>query len=112
MAPRRGMVVRTGLRSRLLCTVGPNLVKRPGLPLPRPLQVHLQWSSTFTDMTYLTEQVLKFTSLTWRSTMPAAEPVTIYYSELIAKLLARLKHVPGWSPATLRSRLRTSRWFL
>ncbi len=63
-------------------------------------------------MTYLTEQALKFTSLTWRSTLPAAEPVTIYYSELIAGLLARLKHVPEWSPAVLRARLRTSRWFL
>ena len=112
MTPRRGMVLRTSPYSRLLCTVGPNLVKRPGLPLPRPLQLHLHRASTFKDMTYLTEQVLKFTSLTWRSTLPAAEPVTIYYSELIAGLLARLKHVPGWSPAALRSRLRTSRWFL
>jgi hypothetical protein len=112
MAPRRGLVLQTSRNSRLLCTVGPSLVKRPGLPLPRPLQVHLHRASTFTDMTYLTEQVLKFTSLTWRSTLPAAEPVTIYYSELIAGLLARLRRVPGWSTAALRARLRTSRWFL
>lgn len=112
MAPRRGLVVATSPYSRLLCTIGPNLVKRPGLPLPRPVQLRLHRASTFRDMTYLTEQVLKFTALTWRSTLPAADPVTIYYSELIAELLARLKHVPGWSPASLRSRLRASRWFL
>jgi Piwi domain len=112
MAPARGTIIQTTGRSRLLSTVGPQLVKRAGLPLPRPLQIHLHRASTFTDMVYLTEQVLKFTSLTWRSTMPAAEPVSIYYSELIAHLLARLRHVPGWSPATLSSRLRTSRWFL
>jgi hypothetical protein len=112
MAPPRGLVVQTSPWSRLLCTVGPALVKRPNTPLPRPLQIHLHRASTFTDMVYLTDQVLKFTSLTWRSTLPASEPVTIYYSELIANLLARLRHVSGWSPATLRSSLRNSRWFL
>jgi hypothetical protein len=38
--------------------------------------------------------------------------VTIYYSELIAELLARLKAVPGWSPVMLNTRLRASKWFL
>jgi hypothetical protein len=112
MAPARGLSVQIGPRSRLLCTIGPRLVKRPNTPIPRPLQIHLHNASTFTDMVYLTDQVLKFTALTWRSTLPAAEPVTIYYSELIARLLGRLRNVPGWSPASLTSRLRTSRWFL
>jgi hypothetical protein len=112
LVPARGLVVQTSPRSRLLCTIGPQLVKRPGMPIPRPLQLHLHRSSTFGDMVYLTDQVLKFTALTWRSTLPAAEPVTIYYSELIARLLGRLRNVPGWTPAVLSSRLRTSRWFL
>lgn len=110
--PDRGLIVQTGQYARLISTRGVTLVKRAGLPLSRPLQVHLHRASTFTDLHYLSEQVLKFTGLSWRSTQPAADPVTIYYSELIARLLGRLKAVPGWSPALLDARLRTSKWFL
>jgi len=111
-APDRGTIVQTGKYSRLITTTGVSLVKRAGLPLPRPLQVHLHRHSTFTDLHYLSEQVLKFTGLSWRSTQPAADPVTIYYSELIARQLARLRVVPDWSPTLLDTRLRTSKWFL
>lgn len=111
-APDRGLIVETGKYSRLLTTTGTTLVKRPGLPLPRPLQLHLLRGSTFDDLHYLSEQVLKFTALSWRSTQPAADPVTIYYSELIARLLARMRSVPDWSPALLNARLRTSKWFI
>lgn len=111
-APERGLIVQTDRYSRLITTTGVSLVKRAGLPLPRPLHVHLHRHSTYTDLHYLAEQVLKFTALSWRSTLPAADPVTIYYSELIAGHLARLRAVPGWSPALLDSRLRTSKWFL
>jgi hypothetical protein len=112
LVPDRGLIVQTGKYSRLICTTGVTLVKRPGLPISRPLQVHLHRGSTFTDLHYLSEQVLKFTALSWRSTQPAADPVTIYYSELIARLLGRLKAVPDWSPALLNARLRTSKWFI
>lgn len=111
-APDRGLIAQTGAFSRLVNTSGVTLVKRAGLPLPRPLQVHLHRGSTFSDLHYLSEQVLKFTALSWRSSQPAADPVTIYYSELIARLLGRLKAVPDWSPALLDSRLRTSKWFI
>lgn len=111
-APERGLIVQTGRYSRLVTTTGVTLVKRAELPLPKPLQVHLHRHSTFTDLHYLSEQVLKFTSLSWRSTHPSADPVTIYYSELIARHLARLRAVPDWSPALLDARLRTSKWFL
>lgn len=111
-APDRGLIAQTGAFSRLVNTSGVTLVKRAGSPLPHPLQVHLHRGSTFSDLHYLSEQVLKFTALSWRSTQPAADPVTIYYSELIARLLGRLKAVPGWSPALLDTRLRTSKWFI
>jgi hypothetical protein len=111
-APERGMIVQIGRYSRLLATSGPTLIKRPGAPLPRPLHVRLHPLSTFRDLAYLTEQVLKFTSLSWKSTLPARKPVTIYYSELIAGLLARFRAVPDWSPAVLNTKLRASRWFL
>lgn len=110
--PDRGTMAQVGQSTRLLCTNGPQQIKRVTTPLPAPLLVHLHQKSSYRDLAYLTEQALKFTSLTWRSTQPAYSPVTIYYSELIAELLARLQNVPGWSPAVLNSKLRTSRWFL
>jgi Piwi domain len=110
--PARGTILQLGRYTRLLCTSGPSLVKKENSPLPRPLLVHLHPQSTFVDLAYLTEQVLKFTSLSWRSTLPAKKPVSIYYSELIAGLLSRLRSVPDWSPAMLNVKLRASRWFL
>jgi hypothetical protein len=112
--PKRGLVVQLGKDTRLVCANGPLQIKKPTTPLPMPLLVHLHPLSTGSgcDLTYLTEQVLKFTSLTWRSTQPAYTPVTIYYSELISDLLVRLKQVPGWSPAPLNTKLRSSKWFL
>lgn len=110
--PERGLLVQLGSRTRLLSTVGPQQIKREVTPLPKPLLLKLHDRSTVRDLVYLSEQALKFTSLTWRSTQPAGKPVTIYYSELIAELLARLRSVPGWSPNMLRTKLLASKWFL
>ena len=110
--PDRGTVMQIGRYTRLVCTNGPQLIKHENAPLPAPLLVHIHRGSTFNDLTYLAEQVLKFTGLSWRSTLPAKKPVSIYYSELIAELLSRLKGVEGWSPAVLNMKLRASRWFL
>ena len=111
-APDRGCAIRIGENTMLLNVCGAPLVKRPQLPLPEPVLVHLHPQSTFKDLNYLTEQVLKFTGLSWRSTLPARKPVTIYYSELITEFLARCRCVLDWSPAMLNTRLRSSRWFL
>jgi hypothetical protein len=112
MAPARGFARQLGAMTWLLSTNGISQIKKPTTPLPSPLLVHLHKKSTGCDLPYLTDQVLKFTSLTWRSTQPASEPVTIYYSALIADLLTRLKAVPGWSPNVLNTKLRASKWFL
>ena len=110
--PERGTIVQQGRYTRLLATNGPALLKRGSSPIPRPLLIRLHKESTYRDLGYLSEQVLKFTSLSWRSTLPANRPVSVYYSELIAGLLARLRNVRDWSPATLNIKLRASRWFL
>ena len=112
LVPERGTITQLGRYTRLVCTNGPFLIKHENAPLPSPLLVHIHKGSTFNDLGYLSEQVLKFTGLSWRSTLPAKKPVSIYYSELIADLLGRLRSVPGWSPAVLNTRLRASRWFL
>jgi hypothetical protein len=112
MVPPRGRVVQLGRFTRLLCTKGPSLIKRPVTPLPAPVLIHLHPESTYRDLQYLSEQVLKFTNLSWRGTQPAEDPVTVYYSEMIGKLLGRLRKVDGWSPSLLNTRLRHSMWFL
>ena len=110
--PERGTVVQLGSHTQLVSTKGPRLIKGPDTPLPRPLLVNLHRDSTYVDLDYLTEQVLRFTSLSSRSTMPARTPVSILYSHLIASLLGRLAGVPQWSSAVVNTKLRASRWFL
>ncbi|MCY4589331.1 MAG: hypothetical protein OXE86_01945, partial [Alphaproteobacteria bacterium] len=101
-----------GRSTRLLAVNSGSLIKRAHTPLPKPLLIHVHPASTFTDVDYLSEQVLKFTSLSWRSTLPVHTPVTIFYSERIAELLGRLRNVPQWSTTALDVKLRYSRWFL
>lgn len=111
-APPRGSIARVSRLTRLLAVNSPTLIKRANAPLPTPLLVSLHPDSTFKDVDYLAEQALKFTSLSWRSTLPAATPVTVFYSERIAELLGRLKSMPNWSSANLNVKLKWSRWFL
>jgi len=111
-APARGTIARIGRATRLLAINSGKLVKRANTPLPKPLLISLHRDSTFKDVDYLAEQALKFTSLSWRSTLPARTPVTIFYSERIAELLGRLRAVPDWSSTALSVRLKWSRWFL
>ena len=111
-APERGTIAQIGRSSRLLAVNSGNLIKRANTPLPKPLLINVHPASTFTDVDYLSEQVLKFTSLSWRSTLPVHTPVTVFYSERIAELLGRLRDVPQWSTTALEVKLRYSRWFL
>lgn len=111
-APERGKIIQIGKYTRLLCTNSPPLIKKTTTPLPSPLLIRLDSESNYRDLTYLSEQVLKFTALSWRSTFPVAKPVSIYYSELIANLLGRLRNVINWSSTMLNINLRASKWFL
>lgn len=110
--PERGTAVHIGRYTRLLTITGPKQIKREATPLPSPLLIHWHPESTYADIDYLTEQVLNFTSLSWKSVHPTRAPVTILYSELIAESLVKLKQIETWSPSQLRTRLQASRWFL
>jgi Piwi domain len=111
-APARGTIARIGRSTRLLAVNSGKLIKRQNSPLPAPLLISLHPDSTFKDVDFLAEQALKFTSLSWRSVLPAETPVTIFYSERIAELLGRLKDVPDFSTTALSVKLKWSRWFL
>jgi len=111
-APERGRFLRLSDHEVLLTLTGPRDVKQVSDGMPRPVQLRLGRGSTFNDMTYLTRQVNTFACHSWRSYFPAPLPVTILYSELIARLLGNLSTVPHWNPIHLLGRTGEGRWFL
>lgn len=111
--PTRGLYAEIGHNETLLTLTGPQQLKRPTDGLPRPLLLTLHRDSTFTDLIYLTKQVYWFSNHSWRSFLPAAMPVTIYYSDLVAGLLGRLDRLGNrWSPSVMLGKIGTTRWFL
>lgn len=116
--PSAGTIARISGRKRLAQTLGPEGVPHSDIPLIAPLLVTIynkrkaEGVKYFDDLTYLTEQVYKFTGLSWKTVRPVKSPVTMEYSELIARQLGRLETIPDWSPRALDSLLPTSKWFL
>jgi hypothetical protein len=111
--PVRGLFAEVGNNETLLTLTGPQQLKRPTDGLPKPLLLSLHRDSTFTDIIYLTKQVCWFSNHSWRSFLPAAMPVTIYYSDLVAGLLGRLDRLGNrWSPSVMLGKIGTTRWFL
>jgi hypothetical protein len=111
-APMRGRFLRLSGYEVLITLTGANEVKQPSDGLPRPILLRLGRGSTFNDMTYLTRQVNTFACHSWRSYFPSPLPVTILYSELIARLLGHLSTLPQWNPSQMLGRIGETRWFL
>ena len=111
-APLRGRLLRLSGYEVLLTLTGAKEVKRPSDGMPRPVLLRLGRGSTFNDMTYLSRQVDTFACHSWRSYDPSPFPVTITYSQLIARLLGRLSLVPRWNPAQMLGRIGETLWFL
>ncbi|OBR49624.1 argonaute/piwi family protein [Paraburkholderia tropica] len=112
LAPERGLSVQVSDRETLLFFTGGRDLKqtRDGHPVPTLLRLHRQ--STFRDMTYLTRQAFDFACHSWRMFTPAPLPITIHYSELMARLLSGLRNVPDWDPDTMLGPVSRTRWFL
>jgi len=66
----------------------------------------------FSDLHYITQQIFKFSYLSWRSFMPNQKPATMQYSNLIAKILGRLRMIPGWKSEVINFNLKYKKWFL
>lgn len=110
--PGRGLFMRLSRREVLLSLTGPGDVKRVQDGVPSPVLLRLHRSSTFEDTTYLARQVFTFSSHSWRSFFPSSMPVTITYSQLIAKMMGQLGTVSCWNPNAMLGRLGETRWFL
>jgi hypothetical protein len=111
-APKRGMFFRISRSEVLLSLTGANEVKRPQDGIPAPVLLRLHRESTFDDTTYLARQVFTFSCHSWRGFFPSPMPVTIVYSELIAKMLGQLGTVSYWNPNAMLGRIGKTRWFL
>jgi hypothetical protein len=110
--PQRGHAVLVSPNEVLLTVSGPYDMKLATQGLPQPLLLALHRASTFTDIEYLAGQVFRLTAMSWRRFYPSSSPITIQYSNLIASLLGRLRHVRNWNADILATAFRTSRWFL
>lgn len=111
-APTRGHYIELNKYECLVTLVGAMEVKKAEDGLPAPLLLRLHRGSTFTDMTYLSRQLFFLANHSWRTFMPSSMPITITYSELIAKLLGELTHIPKWNPDSMLGPIGSSRWFL
>lgn len=110
--PLRGIYQPLSQREALVTLTGPKELKQVDDGMPFPILLSLHRNSTFVDLNYLARQVFLFSAHSWRSFLPASMPVTIVYSQLIARLLGNLSRLPSWSPDSVRGRLGRSRWFL
>lgn len=112
MAPSRGYYVSLSKWETLLVLTGPKEVKKSTDGMPSPLLLRLHRDSTFRDLSYLSKQAYAFSDHSWRGFLPVSMPVTISYSQLIARMLGRLNQVSHWNPDAMLGRLGRSRWFL
>ena len=64
------------------------------------------------DLSYITQQIFSFTYLSWRSFLPGEQPATMLYSNLISKLLSKMRNVAGWDADNLNYGLKRKKWFL
>jgi hypothetical protein len=111
-APFRGNYITVNKSNSILSLTGAREVKKASDGLPYPVLLHLHPASTFTDLEYLTKQVFVFACHSWKSFDMARMPVTIMYSQLIARLLGRLGALSNFSVDSLHGRLNRLRWYL
>lgn len=112
LAPPRGLLWKIDKHEALLSFTGARELKRSEDGIPQPLLLRLHRDSTFKDITYLCRQAFAFSCHSWRSFSPAPLPITILYSELIARLLRGLSDVSGWDADAMLGRIGRTRWFL
>ncbi|CEN45192.1 Piwi domain-containing protein [Capnocytophaga canis] len=103
--------------------LGANELKTSKHGMSKPVQIKIRtpqgnYQNTelndmlFYDLSYITQQIFSFTYLSWRSFLPAEEPATMKYSNLISKLLGKMRNVQGWDADKLNYGLKRKKWFL
>lgn len=81
-------------------------------PVPPPVIVRIHENSTYKDLPYITQQVVDFSYLNWRSFFPSELPAPIFYSSIMAGLSQRLEMIDSWNATMLDQHFRRKTWFL
>lgn len=103
--------------------LGANELKTGKQGMSKPIQIKIRTPQgnydnnglndlIFYDLSYITQQIFSFTYLSWRSFLPGEEPATMKYSNLISRLLGKMRSVPGWDADRLNYGLKRKKWFL
>ena len=112
LAPPRGKFLYLSKYETLVYLIGQRELRQASDGHPRGLILNIHKDSTFKDLTYLTTQLYNFSSHSWRSYFPNPMPVTISYSDLIARNLGWLNQLPGWNDSIMIGKIGQSQWFL
>lgn len=121
--PNRGANIILDRSSCLVQMLGPQEIKTEKHGFSNPIYIRLRLperNSTkseierllFTDLAYIVQQIYSFTYLNWRGFLPQEKPATMLYSDLIARLLGKLRKIEGWDPSVLNFSLKRKKWFL
>ena len=112
LAPPRGKFLVLSKYETLVYLIGQRELRQALDGHPRGLILNIHRDSTFKDIKYLTTQLYNFSSHSWRSYFPNPMPVTISYSDLIARNLGWLNQLPGWNDSIMIGKIGQSQWFL
>ncbi|TAK31056.1 MAG: hypothetical protein EPO21_18290 [Chloroflexota bacterium] len=110
LIPPRRLMVEIGPRERLVNFIGPQQYRRRGTPAP--VRFTLDRASTFRDLDYLVQQAYDFSLMSWRSFNPGTQPVTVFYSELMAGMNSRLRQLVPWNQEIIKTKLKRKLWFI
>jgi len=112
LAPLRGKTFKLSKHEMLIYLIGQRELRQDTDGHPRGVILDVHKDSTFKDIKYLSAQLYSFASHSWRSYFPNPMPVTISYSDLIARNLGWLNQLPGWSDSVMIGKIGQSQWFL
>ncbi|MBA3015466.1 MAG: stem cell self-renewal protein Piwi domain-containing protein [Proteobacteria bacterium] len=112
LAPLRGKTFKLSKHEMLVYLIGQRELRQDSDGHPRSVILDVHKDSTFKDIKYLSAQIYNFASHSWRSYFPNPMPVTISYSDLIARNLGWLNQLPGWNDSVMIGKIGQSQWFL
>ncbi len=112
LAPPRGKTFQLSKHEMLVYLIGQRELRQDTDGHPRGIILDVHKDSTFKDIKYLSTQIYSFASHSWRSYFPNPMPVTISYSDLIARNLGWLNQLPGWNDSVMIGKIGQSQWFL
>jgi hypothetical protein len=121
--PNRGSNIFLDSETCIIQMLGANELKTAKQGMSKPIQIKIRTPQgnydnnglndlIFHDLSYITQQIFSFTYLSWRSFLPGEEPATMKYSNLISRLLGKMRSVPGWDADKLNYGLKRKKWFL